>query len=47
MRPPARSVLRAVVLPNADRMFTPGLYARVQLQGSAEFKALLIDDKAS
>ena len=37
--------LRAVV-PNAERVFTPGLYARVQLQGSAEFKALLIDDKA-
>jgi len=37
--------LRAVV-PNAERVFTPGLYARVQLQGSAEFKAILIDDKA-
>jgi multidrug efflux system membrane fusion protein len=37
--------LRAVV-PNAQRVFTPGLYARVQLQGSAEFKAMLIDDKA-
>ena len=37
--------LRAVV-PNAERIFTPGLYARVQLQGSAEFKAMLIDDKA-
>jgi len=37
--------LRAVV-PNSDRVFTPGLYARVQLEGSAEFKAMLIDDKA-
>jgi len=37
--------LRAVV-PNPDRVFTPGLYARVQLEGSAEFKAMLIDDKA-
>ena len=37
--------LRAVV-PNAQRVFTPGLYARVQLQGSAEFEAMLIDDKA-
>ena len=27
-------------------MFTPGLFARVQLEGSGEFKALLIDDKA-
>jgi membrane fusion protein, multidrug efflux system len=37
--------LRAVV-PNAERVFTPGLYARVLLQGSAEFKAMLIDEKA-
>jgi multidrug efflux system membrane fusion protein len=37
--------LRAVV-PNPDRIFTPGLYARVQLQGSGEFNATLIDDKA-
>jgi len=37
--------LRAVV-PNPDRVFTPGLYARVQLEGSAEFRAVLIDDKA-
>ncbi|MGY1459388.1 efflux RND transporter periplasmic adaptor subunit [Luteimonas sp. A534] len=34
------------VLPNPDRVFTPGLFARVQLEGSAEFDALLIDDKA-
>jgi multidrug efflux system membrane fusion protein len=37
--------LRAVV-PNPDRALTPGLYARVQLEGSAEFRAMLIDDKA-
>ena len=34
------------VLPNPDRVFTPGLFARVQLEGSAEFDALLVDDKA-
>ena len=34
------------VLPNPDRTFTPGLFARVQLEGSGEFNALLIDDKA-
>jgi multidrug efflux system membrane fusion protein len=34
------------VLANPDRVFTPGLFARVQLEGSAEFRALLIDDKA-
>ncbi len=37
--------LRAV-LPNPDRIFTPGLYARVQLEGSADVTAILIDDKA-
>ena len=37
--------LRAVV-PNRNRVFTPGLFARVQLEGSPEFTALLIDDKA-
>lgn len=37
----ARAVLR-----NPDRMLTPGLYARVQLQGSGRFEAMLIDDKA-
>ena len=34
------------MLRNPGRVFTPGLFARVQLQGSGEFKALLIDDKA-
>lgn len=37
--------MRAVV-PNADRVFVPGMYARVQLEGSGEFKAMLIDEKA-
>ena len=36
---------RAVVS-NPDRVFTPGLFARVQLKGTGKFKALLIDDKA-
>lgn len=36
---------RAVVA-NPDRVFTPGLFARVQIEGSAQFKAMLIDDKA-
>ncbi|ORL54801.1 efflux transporter periplasmic adaptor subunit [Pseudomonas aeruginosa] len=37
--------LRAV-LDNHERLFTPGLYARVQLLGSGEFEAMLVDDKA-
>lgn len=34
------------VLDNSTRQFTPGLFARVQLIGSGEFQAVLIDDKA-
>lgn len=34
------------LLDNRDRSFTPGLFARVQMPGSDEFNALLIDDKA-
>ncbi|MES5815240.1 efflux RND transporter periplasmic adaptor subunit [Pseudoxanthomonas sp. Soil82] len=34
------------VLDNADRRFTPGLYARVRVLGSGRFEAALVDDKA-
>jgi RND family efflux transporter MFP subunit len=34
------------VLANKDGQFTPGLFARVQLLGSSEYKAILIDDRA-
>jgi len=37
--------MRAVV-PNPNRVFVPGMYARVQLEGSAEYRAVLIDEKA-
>jgi len=44
---PATGTIRArAVLPNPDRVFTPGLFARVQVEGSGEFKAMLVDDKA-
>jgi multidrug efflux system membrane fusion protein len=44
---PRTGTIRArAVLKNPDRLFTPGLFARVQLEGSGEFKAMLIDDKA-
>ena len=33
-------------LNNDKGLFTPGMFARVQMQGSADFKAVLIDDKA-
>ena len=44
---PATGTIRArAVLPNPDRRFTPGLFARVQLEGDARTQAMLIDDKA-
>jgi multidrug efflux system membrane fusion protein len=44
---PRTGTIRArAVVPNPDRLFTPGLFARVQLEGSGVFHALLIDDKA-
>jgi multidrug efflux system membrane fusion protein len=33
-------------LSNADRLFTPGLYARVQYTGGNETKVILVDDRA-
>jgi multidrug efflux system membrane fusion protein len=44
---PATGTIRArAVLRNPERLFTPGLFARVQLEGSGKFDALLVDDKA-
>jgi len=34
------------VLDNSERRFTPGLFARVQMPGSAKFNAVLVNDKA-
>lgn len=39
--------LRArAVLPNTNSIFSPGMFARVRLQGSPEYKALLLPDEA-
>jgi multidrug efflux system membrane fusion protein len=39
--------LRArAILSNGDRFFSPGMFARVRLQGSPEYKALLLPDEA-
>ena len=44
---PNTGTIRArAVVPNPDRVLTPGLFARVQLRGSGRFKATLIDDKS-
>jgi multidrug efflux system membrane fusion protein len=44
---PATGTIRArALLDNADRAFTPGLFARVRVLGSGQFQAMLVDDKA-
>ena len=44
---PATGTIRVrAVLRNQERVFTPGLFARVQLEGGGEFAALLVDEKA-
>ena len=44
---PSTGTIRArVVLPNPDHLFTPGLYARVQLESASTVQGLLVDDKA-
>jgi len=44
---PQTGTIRArALLDNKDRRFTPGLFARVKLVGSAEYQALLVNDSA-
>ncbi|HEU4627463.1 MAG TPA: efflux RND transporter periplasmic adaptor subunit [Steroidobacteraceae bacterium] len=44
---PQTGTIRArALLDNKDRLFTPGLFARVKLVGSAEYPALLVNDSA-
>jgi RND family efflux transporter MFP subunit len=44
---PATGTIHARALfPNPDRHFTPGMFARVKLTGSAKYDALLINDSA-
>jgi multidrug efflux system membrane fusion protein len=44
---PGTGTIRArAVLRNPDRLFTPGLFARVQVEGAARPGAMLVDDKA-
>jgi len=46
VNPDTGTIRARALLPNPDRVFTPGLFARVQLAGSDTFRAMLIDDKA-
>lgn len=44
---PATGTIRArAVFPNADRLMSPGFFARVRIPGSGEYDALLIRDSA-
>jgi multidrug efflux system membrane fusion protein len=46
VNPTIGTVRARAVFPNADRIFTPGLYARVRFVSGHKADALLIDDKA-
>jgi multidrug efflux system membrane fusion protein len=46
LNPQTGTIRARAVLPNKDGLFTPGLFARVQLLGSGEYAAILIDDRA-
>jgi multidrug efflux system membrane fusion protein len=46
LNPQTGTIRARAVLPNKDGQFTPGLFARVQLLGSGEYSAILIDDRA-
>ena len=46
VNPQTGTIRGRAVLPNKDGFFTPGLFARVQLLGSSEYSAILIDDRA-
>src|SRR6202044_3173656 len=46
LNPQTGTIRARAVLENKDGQFTPGLFARVQLLGSDEYQAILIDDRA-
>ncbi|TKI06618.1 efflux RND transporter periplasmic adaptor subunit [Martelella alba] len=46
LTPSTGTIRMRALLDNHDRLFTPGLFARVQLPVSNRFDAVLIDDKA-
>jgi multidrug efflux system membrane fusion protein len=46
LNPQTGTIRARAVLANKDGQFTPGLFARVQLLGSGEYSAILIEDRA-
>ena len=46
LNPESGTIRARAVLSNKDRLFTPGLFARVKLVGSGRYRATLIQDRA-
>jgi multidrug efflux system membrane fusion protein len=46
LNPQTGTIRARAVLDNKDRVFTPGLFARVKLVASGKHEAMLVDDKA-
>jgi RND family efflux transporter MFP subunit len=46
LNPQTGTIRVRAVLENKEGQFTPGLFARVQLLGSGEYSAILVDDRA-
>jgi RND family efflux transporter MFP subunit len=46
LNPQTGTIRGRAVLQNKDGQFTPGMFARLQLLGSGEYSAILIDDRA-
>jgi RND family efflux transporter MFP subunit len=46
LNPETGTIRARAVLPNKDRVFTPGLFARVKLVGSGRYRAPLVLDRA-
>jgi len=46
LNPQTGTIRARAVLQNKDGQFTPGMFARVQLLGSGEYTAILIEDRA-
>jgi RND family efflux transporter MFP subunit len=46
LNPQTGTIRARAVLDNKDGVYTPGMFARVQLLGSSEYSAILIDDRA-
>ena len=46
LNPESGTIRARAVLSNKDRLFTPGLFARIKLVGSGRYRAALVQDRA-